>query len=256
MLKNGAKNDMVSVLYTICTLNSIAITKKQFYFGEKMKRILITLSAFLFLSSAIFAEEGDGFLTYSQLHAAEKSADDDEKDDVQDELQNEPAMNVAGDKFIKIELAGAIPLNFGDPFKDGESQLEIGGTGSIGFYYFFTGNFALGMDLGFGYQPTIGGNIFNYIPLTIAAMFQPTLAKFEFPLTFSVGAAVENYLSETYFPGLILKAEAGAFYRITPAWSLGITGTWMGMPQWYDNPKYNYFGQFCDVGISMRYHFF
>ncbi len=225
-----------------------------------MKRVFTTvfISFFLLFSAVSQIAENSGFFTYQDLKAKENDGEqDEEQDDVQDELQDEPAMNVRGDKFIKIELAGALPLNFGgNPLKDGESQLEVGGTGSIGFYYFLSNFMALGMDLGFGYQPTIGGNIFNYIPLTFAAMFQPTLAKFEFPITLSVGAAVENYLSETYFPGLILKAEAGAFYRISPAWSLGIFGTWMGMPQWYKESKYNYFGHFCDVGLSMRYHFF
>ncbi len=203
-----------------------------------MKRFLLILSALFLIGSSLFAEDSDDI-------------------EVQDEVQDEQAMNVRGDKFIKIALAGSIPLNFGgNSFKDGESQLEVGGTGSIGFYYFLNEYMALGADLGFGYQPTIGSNIFNYIPLTFAAMFQPTLAKFEFPITLSVGAAVENYLSETYFPGLFLKAEAGAFYRINPTWSLGFTGTWVGMPQWFKNSDYNYFGCFLDVGLSMRYHFF
>lgn len=222
-----------------------------------MKRFLTTLCALFLLSFALQAEDST-FLTYKDF-TAQKTADEGEGDDeqeIQDEVQDELPMNVHGDKFIKIALAGAFPLNFGNPLKDGEGQLEVGGTGSIGFYYFLKKTVAIGADIGFGYQPTIGGNIFNYIPLTFAAMFQPTLSKFEFPLTLSVGAAVENYLSETYFPGLILKAEAGAFYRITPAWSIGLSGTWMGMPQWFDNPKYNYFGSFLDAGISMRYHFF
>ena len=202
-----------------------------------MKRFLLILSVLFLFGGVVLAEDGD--------------------DEIQDEVQEEPAMNVRGDKFIKIALDGSIPLNFGgSAFKDGESQLKVGGTGSIGFYYFLNGYTALGVDLGFGYQPTIGGNIFNYIPLTFAAMFQPTLANFEFPLTLSVGSAVENYLSETYFPGLVLKAEAGAFYRINPSWSLGVSGTWMGLPQWFKDSKYNYFGSFLDVGLAMRYHFF
>ena len=203
---------------------------------KSMKRFFLTLSALLLVCTAAFADDDDI--------------------EVQDEIQDEPAMNVRGDKFIKIDLAGAFPLNFGDIFQDGESQLEIGGTGAIGFYYFLTGDIAIGADLGFGYQPTIGSNIFNYIPLTIGAIFQPTLAHFEFPISLGIGAAVENYLSETYFPGLILKAGAGAFYRITPAWSLGINATWMGMPHWYKNPKYNFFGHFLDAGLTIRYHFF
>ena len=75
------------------------------------------------------------------------------------------------------------------------------------------------------------------------------------PITVGVGAAMENYLSRTYFPGLILKGQAGAFFRATPSWSFGLEGDYMYMPQWYDDSQYNDYGLFGSVVISARYHF-
>ena len=50
---------------------------------------------------------------------------------------------------------------------------------------------------------------------------------------------MESYLNRTYFPGLVLKGEVGAFYRVTASWSFGLEIESWFMPQWYSNSKYN-----------------
>ena len=54
-------------------------------------------------------------------------------------------------------------------------------------------------------------------------MFQPTINKFEFPLFASIGFATVSCQGMNYFPALSLKAEVGAFYRATEAWSFGLS---------------------------------
>lgn len=66
---------------------------------------------------------------------------------------------------------------------------------------------------------------------------------------------MENYLSQTYFPGLTLEGQTGVYYRVTPSWSFGIEGNVMYMPQWYSDPSKNDYGIFGSLGISARYHF-
>ena len=198
------------------------------------KFIAICCTVFLF-STAVFSQEQD-------------------EDD--DRFAVEYRMNEPGDQFINIGLMVTFPLNFGGDFPlYREGQLSTGGAGTIGYHRFLTSWFAVGLDVSFGYNPTIGENMFTYVPFVFCVTVQPTIKKFEFPITMGIGAAVESYLNRTYFPGLTLKPEAGIFYRVTPSWSFGIKGNFMYLPQWYEDSENNDHGNFSSVVIAARYHF-
>jgi len=165
-------------------------------------------------------------------------------------------LNEPGDQYIRIGLMVTDPLNFGGTFplyKDG--QMAIGGAGMLGYHRFLTSWFAFGLDVYFGYHPTLQENIFTYIPLVANVTFQPTIWKFEFPITVGLGGAMENYLSRTYFPGLVFKAQAGMYYRATPSWSFGTEFDFMCMPQKYNNSEYDDCGIFGSLALAVRYHF-
>lgn len=198
------------------------------------KFIAICCTVFLF-STAVFSQE---------------------KDEDDDRFAVEYRMNEPGDQFINIGLMVTFPLNFGGDFPlYREGQLSTGGAGTIGYHRFLTSWFAVGLDVSFGYNPTIGENMFTYVPFVFCFTVQPTIKKFEFPITMGIGAAVESYLNRTYFPGLTLKPEAGIFYRVTPSWSFGIKGNFMYLPQWYEDSENNDHGNFSSVVIAARYHF-
>ena len=198
------------------------------------KFIAICCTVFLF-STAVFSQEQD-------------------EDD--DRFAVEYRMNEPGDQFINIGLMVTFPLNFGGDFPlYREGQLSTGGAGTIGYHRFLTSWFAVGLDVSFGYNPTIGENMFTYVPFVFCFTVQPTIKKFEFPITMGIGAAFESYLNNTYFPGLTLKPEAGIFYRVTPSWSFGIKGNFMYLPQWYEDSENNDHGNFSSVVIAARYHF-
>lgn len=200
-----------------------------------MKKVIALCCAVFLLSSAVFCQET-------------------EEDD--DRFAVEYTMNEPGDQFINIGLMVTFPINFGGSFplyRGG--QLSTGGAGLIGYHRFLTSWFALGLDVSFGYNPTIGENMFTYVPFFLCFTVQPTYKRFEFPVTMGVGAAVESYLNRTYFPGLVLKPEAGIFYRANPSWSFGAKGNFMYMPQWYDDSQYNDNGNFASFMLAARYHF-
>lgn len=198
------------------------------------KFIAICCTVFLF-STAVFSQE---------------------QDEDNDRFAVEYRMNEPGDQFINIGLMVTFPLNFGGDFPlYREGQLSTGGAGTIGYHRFLTSWFAVGLDVSFGYNPTIGENMFTYVPFVFCFTVQPTIKKFEFPITMGIGAAVESYLNRTYFPGLTLKPEAGIFYRVTPSWSFGIKGNFMYLPQWYEDSENNDHGNFSSVVIAARYHF-
>ncbi len=212
-----------------------------------MKRIAALFCACLFLSSFTFAQT---------TPSTDSDIDQEKPEDKKTPVTKAQRLNEPGDQFIKLGLMMTMPLNFGGTFplyRDG--KMATGGAGEIGYHRFITSWFAFGADVSFGYNPTIGENVFTYIPLIINVTVQPTIKRFEFPITIGAGAAVENYLNKTYFPGFVLKPQVGVFYRATPTWSFGIEGEYLYMPQWYSNSSNNDYGCFASIAVSARYHF-
>jgi hypothetical protein len=156
--------------------------------------------------------------------------------------------NQRGDQFIKINLMVDLPI------KPDIEHLQVGGAGTISYMRFLNPWFLLGGDLSFGYNVTVGSNVFTFVPILFKGSYQFTYKKFEFPLTLGLGVAFENYLTRTYF-GLAVKPEIGAYWRIVPEWSFGIHYGVYFLPQWYSNPANNYLGIIQDLGLSGRYHF-
>ncbi len=203
-------------------MNTKSIAKKMF---------CLFFAAFLSCSVA-FAETGDDY--------------DDGSEDIKKTNPNN--MNEVGDQFIKIGLMVTKPLNF-------DGTLLIGGAGELGYHRFLTQNFLWGIDISFGYDPTIGSNIFTYVPLVFSLTYQPTIKRFEIPITAGIGLAMENYLNKTYFPGLAAKGDIGVYFRATPSWSFGIDGQFMYLPEWYSDSSKNDYGLFASVELAARYHF-
>lgn len=210
-------------------MSNLNSTDKSSFF----KRICALICVFSIAAASVFADAGDDYEAETEENG---------------NFAVSSNMNEAGDQFIKIGLMVTIPLNF-------NGTMLVGGAGELGYHRFFTNSLMWGIDVSFGYNPTIGKNVFTYIPLVASLTYQPVLKKFEFPLTAGVGFAVENYLNKSYFPGLVLKGDAGAFFRMSPSWSFGLEGQFMYMPQWYKDSKHNSSGTFASIELVARYHF-
>ena len=199
-----------------------------------MKRILLLLGAILMLSAPAFSQN--------------ESENDDDDEYVQNEFNY--TTNGRGDQYLKIAIMGNWPLNFGE-------QLYTGMAANLGFYTFVNPWIALGGDLMVGYNPTLGSNSLMFVPITFGVMVQPTLWKFEFPITTSVGFAFESCQNKKYFPGFTGKLDAGAFFRMNESWSFGLGSEFLYLPQWYtttENADSDY-GLFLTGYVCARYHF-
>lgn len=211
---------------------------------SKLRIIVLAFLALFVFSANFFSQESEG--------AAQNQTNEDNEDapDIYEEDADYVYLqNAAGDQYINIRVMPGFPLNFGD-------KMKIGGEINVSYNRFLTSWLAVGAELAFGYNPTIGSNIFTYIPLSVGVTFLPAIKKFEFPITLNVGMAVENYLSNTYFPGLVLRAGAGAYYRINESWSAGLEGFFAYMPQWYfKHPEKNDYLNIAYVSAGVKYHF-
>ncbi|MDR3283776.1 MAG: hypothetical protein LBS97_01190 [Treponema sp.] len=156
--------------------------------------------------------------------------------------------NQRGDQFLRISLLVDLPA------LPAMNKLFVGGEILGGYMRFLSSSIAIGGDISFGFNGTVGSNSLILVPMVFKFMYQPVAGKFEFPFILGVGGIFETYLDRTYF-GPVFKPEAGVFFRITADWSIGLTGGCLIMPQWYKDTSYNYTGIIPDVGLAARYHF-
>lgn len=156
--------------------------------------------------------------------------------------------NGAGDQFLKVDLMGNFPVNFGE-------QLYAGIGLNLGYYRFISSSIALGGSLFISYNLTIGTKPLITIPITFDVMYQPVFGKIEIPLSLGVGIYTATCQGLTYFPGLALKASANAYYRFSESWSAGIISTFQFLPQWMSDPAKTEYSMFATAGLGMRYHF-
>ena len=222
---------------------------------SKLRIIVLAFLAFFVFSANFFSQsEAENSQSQNQEQAGKSDKDKDEDNEDAPDIYDEDAnfvylQNAPGDQFINIRVLPCFPLNFDD-------KLKVGGQINVSYNRFLTSWLAVGAELAFGYNPTIGSNIFTYIPLSVGVTFLPAIKKFEFPITVNVGMAVENYLSNTFFPALVLRCGAGAYYRINESWSAGLEGFFSFMPQWYfKEPEKNDYLNMASVSAGVKYHF-
>lgn len=211
---------------------------------------IFVFSAFAFC--ALFAANVNSFAQgKSYDDEGDEYIDDDEADIYEDDSDFVYMQNGPGDQYLNIRIMPNFPLNFDD-------KMKTGGQITVGYGRFIMSWLAVGGEISFGYNPTIGNNMFTYIPITANVTFLPAINKFEIPITLNIGMAIENYLSNTFFPAFILRGGAGCYYRINESWSAGIEGFFTYMPQWYakkSDRKYNDFLNVLSVSAGMKYHF-
>lgn len=220
-----------------------------------MKRFAIFL-AVCFLGLATVAAQTS--LPKTQFTQADGNDDGDEYEE--GEIYFDLGMNLPGDQFIKIALGINLPLNFPDlpSVFHGDSKLKIGGIGTLGYHYFLSEKVALGVDLGFGFNISIGSHSFNTVPIVFTATYEPNLGKFSFPLTMGLGVAWESYNSKNYFPGLVLRPQVGCHYRLMESWTIGLETSYLFLPQFnaiHDSSAENRFGNFWSIDVVARYMF-
>lgn len=211
---------------------------------SKLKTIVLAFCAIFFLSANFYSQEGE-----NNSQKGTQSQDEDSPDIYDDQYDFVYLQNAEGDQFINVRVMPNFPLNFGE-------NLKIGGQVTVGYGRFLNSWLALGVELAFGYNPTIGSNILTYIPMTVGVTFLPAIKKFEFPITINVGMVATNYLSNTFFPGLVIRGGAGCYYRINESWSAGVEGFFTYMPQWYfKQPEKNDYLNMASVSAGVKYHF-
>ncbi|MCQ2591795.1 MAG: hypothetical protein MJ188_03335 [Treponema sp.] len=200
-----------------------------------MKRFISIFIALVLSSTFIFAQAYDDGDEYDDGYVYES--------------------NGKGDQFLKLNMGVLIPNNFGGSPRNKENpgQLYTGIVAEVGYFRFLNKSFALGGELDATYNLSIGDKALIMVPITFGALYQPTIAKFEFPNYLLVGLGYEAWQNTDFFPSLVLKASSGIFYRINDAASVGGSASFT-MVNEFSKAGYDK-GMFTGVTIGARYHF-
>jgi hypothetical protein len=170
-----------------------------------------------------------------------------------------PDMYSMGDQVFGISIGVIFPTVFYRKGKVDHNFNPVGGAGSLSYNYFLGTNLFVGAEIGIKFNYTLAKNVIFFIPVGIRAGWQFLVRRFEFPLTFTMGAAPQRYLSDGYI-GFFMKGAAGAYYRFNPNWSFGLNADWNWYPQWpktdgnRDKDKDTY-ANIIGATLSARYHF-
>lgn len=160
-----------------------------------------------------------------------------------------------GDQYMRVGIGAGIPLfNLGPDGVNTKTNMFVGGTGILGYSNFITSRIALGGEIAFAYNTTLGENLYFYLPITFKATYVFVLNRIQIPLSLSTGVVFQTYNITNYF-GPILKPEAAVYYQYNPEWSFGVTAGWNVIPQWYEESENNRTGNIADVTVGFRYHF-
>jgi hypothetical protein len=158
-----------------------------------------------------------------------------------------------GDQFIRISIGPAFSLfNFGGDGAD--TNMKTGGSGTIGYSRFINSHVALGGELVFAFNPTLGENLYFNLPIVFGGTYVFIFDRIQVPVSLSAGAAFQTYNARTYF-GPIIKPEAAVWFQYSPEWSYGLSTAWSIIPQFYKDSSDNRTGNFIDVKAGFRYHF-
>jgi len=161
-----------------------------------------------------------------------------------------------GDQIIRITLGTGLSLfNLTPDGIETETNLNPGGSGNIGFSRFVTNRIALGGEIAFAFNTTIGANLYFYLPITFTAGYELVFNRIHVPLSVAVGGVFQTYSTTNYF-GPILRPEIGVYWQYSPAWSFGAQTGWNVIPQWYADGSNNRTGNILGLSAGFRYHFY
>jgi len=162
----------------------------------------------------------------------------------------------AGDQTFIINLGVVFPVIFLNQGNRIAHQISppVGGSGSLIYNYYLTSRFFIGGEVSGMFLPTLGGNTVFLIPAGIRVGTQFLRGRFEFPISFTLGASWHKYLNFGHF-GVFGKVGASAYYRVSNSWAYGLSANWFMIPQFTGNRSQNVIGNVVTFSLSARYHF-
>ena len=128
-----------------------------------------------------------------------------------------------GDQTLSINAGLFIPLFFLalDGSGVGPTHLALGGTGSIAWATYVTGQVRIGLEVGGVFAFDLNGNTLLMLPILAKGQYVFSLYPFEVPVGLGVGMNVVKLGSASTID-LLLKPTASALWIFDSNWSFGV----------------------------------
>ena len=164
-----------------------------------------------------------------------------------------------GDQMLSVNLGLMEPLFFNwGPDGFSQTNLSVGGIGSLEWGSFLNSRVSLGMELAGTFMFTANGRSLFMVPITAKASYFFRPYPFEIPIFIGAGLNVSRLDDQTKFDP-ILKPGASFYWSYNPEWSFGLNAVWWWVPQFYRGPEPpsadTRVGNFLELSLSALYHF-
>jgi hypothetical protein len=161
-----------------------------------------------------------------------------------------------GDQTLSINFGPFIPLFFLalDGSGAGRTNLSLGGTGSICWAAYVTGQIRVGLEVGGEFSFDLNGNTLLMLPILAKGQYVFTLYPFEVPVGLAVGMNVVK-LGSLSTIDLLLRPEASLLWIFDSNWSFGANLDWWWDMQFSAVPGESRVGNFLGITLSALYHY-
>lgn len=170
-----------------------------------------------------------------------------------------------GDQSFAISAGVIIPLftvllnDYPDAgFSAGatDSQLSVGGMGSLAYSFYLSPNVKLGLQLAGTFQWDINRNLLYMIPITIKGSYEfHPLDRLTIPIHLALGINMTSW-NDFFQVDFLLRPGFGVYFDWNVEWSFGIDFTYWFVPQLNvptDGQKA--LANMMDITIGAEYHF-
>jgi len=164
-----------------------------------------------------------------------------------------------GEQTVGIALGALFPAFILPQTGEGVGNLYTGGSFSFSYQYFVATGLAIGGNIAGAFNGTKGGLSVFTAPIGFTAAYWWTKLPLEFCVLTEVGGYLMRY-STSPSTGIIdpfAKAGLGAYWRVTPGWSVGIQGNFWFVPEIHYGEYFEDLTQyagFVETSLSAVYH--
>ena len=163
-----------------------------------------------------------------------------------------------GEQTVGLALGAMFPAFILPQTGAGTNNLWTGGSFSFSYQYFVANGFAIGGNIAGAFNGTIGGLSVFTAPLGFTAAYWWTKMPLEFCVLAEAGGYLMRY-STSPSKGVIdpfAKAGAGAYWRVSPGWSLGIQANLWFVPEIHygEYAGLTQYAGFVETSLAAVYH--
>ena len=170
-----------------------------------------------------------------------------------------------GDKYFAISAGVIIPLftvllndnsATGDSAGVVDTQLSVGGMGTLAFGVYLSPNIKVGLQLGGTFKWDINRNLLYMIPITVKGSYEfHPFSRMTIPLHLALGINMTSW-KEQFVVDPLIRPGFGVYFDWNVEWSFGMDFTYWFVPQLNStDERFNSIANFMDITLTAEYHF-